>query len=67
MPHEEKTEREILLLLVQKVDTHLENHKETHSTIDKRLDSHSAQIKTIWGGGGIAATVAAMFGLKGSP
>ena len=66
MPHEDKTEREILLLLVQKVDTHLDYHEKVHETIDKRLDSHSSQIKSIWGSGGLAAAVAALFGLKGN-
>lgn len=65
MAHEDKSEREILLLLVQKVDTHLENHKEAHATLDKRLDSHSAQIKLLWGSGGLGATIAALFGMKG--
>lgn len=66
MSHEDKSEREILLLLVQKVDTHLDNHKEAHEAINKRLDSHSTQIKLIWGGGGLTASLAALFGLKGN-
>lgn len=65
MAHEDKSEREILLLLVQKVDTHLENHKDAHDTLNKRLDSHSAQLKMLWGSGGLTAAVAALFGLKG--
>ena len=65
MAHEDKSEREILLLLVQKVETHLENHKEAHVTVDKRLDAHSSQLKMLWGGGGLIATVAGLFGLKG--
>ena len=65
MAHEDKSEREILLLLVQKVETHLVNHKETHQTIDKRLDSHGSQLKVLWGGGGLAATIATLFGMKG--
>lgn len=66
MAHEDKSEREILLLLVQRVENHLENHKETHATLDKRLDSHSSQIKLLWGSGGLTATIAALFGLKGN-
>jgi hypothetical protein len=65
MAHEDKSEREILLLLVQKVGTHLENHEKTHAVIDKRLDSHSAQLKLLWGGGGLIATVAGLLGMKG--
>lgn len=64
MAHEDKSEREILLLLVQRVENHLENHKEAHVVIDKRLDAHSAQIKMLWSGGGLIATVAGLFGLK---
>lgn len=66
MDPKDLSEREILLLLVQKLDTHLENHKETHTTVDKRLDSHSNQLKLIWGGGGITASLAALFGMKGN-
>lgn len=66
MAHEDKSEREILLLLVQKVDTHLANHEKTHNTLDKRLDSHSSQLKMLWGSGGLTAAAAALFGLKGN-
>ena len=66
MAHDEKSDREILLLMVQKLDMHLDHHEKVHETIDKRLDSHSSQIKSIWGSGGLAAAVAALFGLKGS-
>lgn len=66
MAHEDKSEREILLLLVQRVETHLENHKEAHETLNKRLDGHSAQLKLIWGGGGLTAALAALLGLKGN-
>lgn len=67
MGHEDKSERELLLLLNQKLDIHLENHEKVHATVDARLSSHSNQLKVIWGSGGITGVLAALFGFKGHP
>lgn len=65
MEHKEQSEREILLLLCQKLDLHLENHTKVHEVVDKRLDSHGSQLKSLWGGGGILGLAAAWLGTKG--
>ncbi len=66
MDHKELSERELLLLVVQRLDIHLEGHAKYHEAIDKRLDSHSGQLKLLWGGGGLTGVVAAWLGIKGS-
>lgn len=65
MDHKDKSERELLLLVVQRLDIHLDNHEKTHEIIDKRLDSHSSQLRSLWGGGGLLGLVAAWLGIKG--
>lgn len=66
MAHDDKrTEKEILLLLEQKLNIYLDNHREAHVTVDKRLDAHGSQLKMIWGSGSLITAIAGLLGMKG--
>ena len=55
MDYKDLEEGEFRILLMGKIDALLEKH----GTTEKRLEYHSAQLKTLWGMGGLSAFFAA--------
>lgn len=50
---------EFKFLVVEKLDALLEKVDANKLTVDKRLDSHSTQLKALWGIGGLSGVFAA--------
>jgi hypothetical protein len=65
MEHKDLTERELLLLAIQKLDTSIQSNEKDHGNFEKRLDSHSNQLKLLWGGGGLVGIFSGWIGMKG--
>lgn len=51
---------EFKILVIEKLDALLKNNER----VDKRLDSHSGQLKALWGIGGLSGIFAAWVGHK---
>lgn len=65
MDHKDLSERELLLLAIQKLDNSIAANDKDHAVFDKRLDAHASSLKMLWSGGGVTGIVAAWLGIKG--
>jgi hypothetical protein len=55
----ELNDGEFKFLVVEKLDALLEKVDDNKASVDKRLDSHSTQLKAIWSGGVLSGFFAA--------